>query len=130
MKIKLSSSISGCPRHLLETPLLLVSYYILIINKRGVYAVKVKKQRGFCVFPGYKYCGPGCSGPGDPINDVDACCKAHDECLKVDTQCNCDRKFLLCLRRKMKLTSRKGRIATLMYLYMRIQTIFTCFKRN
>lgn len=26
------------------------------------------------------WCGPGCSGPGDPISPVDACCKAHDIC--------------------------------------------------
>ncbi|MDM5215208.1 phospholipase [Peribacillus sp. NJ4] len=95
--------------------------------------MKVKKRKklsGFCIFPGYKWCGPGCSGPGAPINDVDACCKAHDDCLKVDSQCNCDREFLNCLRSKIDLTSKKGRIAALMYLYMRIQTIFTCLIRN
>ncbi|HWL11412.1 MAG TPA: Parvovirus coat protein VP1-like protein, partial [Ureibacillus sp.] len=32
---------------------------------------------GFCL-PGYRYCGPGCSGPGSPTNPVDACCKFHD----------------------------------------------------
>ena len=21
----------------------------------------------FCIFPNYRYCGPGCSGPGNPI---------------------------------------------------------------
>lgn len=36
---------------------------------------------GFC-YPGYRYCGPGCSGPGAPTNPVDACCKYHDECYR------------------------------------------------
>jgi len=38
-----------------------------------------QRKLGFC-YPGYKYCGPGCSGPGAPTNAVDACCKQHDEC--------------------------------------------------
>ena len=82
----------------------------------------------FCIFPGYRWCGPGCSGPGKPINDVDACCKAHDRCLKSHSQCYCDRKFLECLRQKTDLTTKKGRVATLMYIYMKVQTVFTCIK--
>lgn len=27
-----------------------------------------------------KYCG-GCNGPGDPDDDLDRCCQAHDYCL-------------------------------------------------
>ncbi|MFZ0475992.1 MAG: hypothetical protein WAM18_11040 [Halobacillus sp.] len=27
---------------------------------------------GLCLIPGYRYCGPGCSGPGTPVNAVDA----------------------------------------------------------
>lgn len=26
------------------------------------------------------WCGSGYSGPGTPIDDVDACCKSHDQC--------------------------------------------------
>lgn len=89
-----------------------------------------KTRSGFCIFPGYKWCGPGCSGPGKPINAVDACCKAHDECLKFRSRCECDRKFLTCLRPKVDLTSEKGRVAALMYTYVKIQTIFTCAKRD
>ena len=80
----------------------------------------------FCIFPNYRYCGPGCSGPGQPYNDVDGCCQAHDRCLEKHSQCYCDRKFLECLRPKAKLTTSKGRIATLMYIYMKVQTVFTC----
>lgn len=34
-------------------------------------------------WPGYgKYCGPR-NGPGKPIDDLDRCCLAHDNCLKT-----------------------------------------------
>ena len=52
--------------------------------------------------------------------------KAHDRCLEKHSQCYCDRKFLECLRRKTDLTTKKGRVATLMYIYMKVQTVFTC----
>ena len=98
----------------------------LILNKtkRG------KSQAGFCLFPKYKWCGPGCSGPGIPINDVDTCCKGHDKCLKRHSQCYCDKKFRECLRPRVSLTSEKGRVAALMYIYMSIQTTFTCLNRD
>lgn len=88
---------------------------------------KRKRQLGFCIFPGYKWCGPGCSGPGNPINDVDACCKAHDECLNSGrSQCECDREFRNCLRPKINFYSKKGIIASIMYFYIKIQIFFTC----
>ena len=98
----------------------------LILNKmkRG------KSTTGFCLFPKYNWCGPGCSGPGGPYNDVDACCQGHDECLKRHSQCYCDKKFRKCLRPKVSLTGEKGRVAAIMYAYMSIQTIFTCLKRD
>ena len=95
--------------------------------------MKVKKDKrplSICIFPRYKWCGPNCSGPGAPINDVDACCKAHDECLKVHSDCECDRKFIDCLRPKRKVTTEKGRVAILMYLYMQIRILFTCRNKN
>lgn len=83
----------------------------------------------FCIFPGYKWCGPGCSGPGAPINDVDACCKAHDKCYqRFGPSCRCDRAFLDCLRPKVNSYSQKGRQAALMYNYMKIKQLFTCSK--
>lgn len=55
---------------------------------------KRSSRFGFCVFPGYRWCGPGCSGPVAPINDVDAACKKHDLCYKrYGDQCACDRAF-------------------------------------
>ncbi|WP_102346380.1 phospholipase [Bacillus sp. Marseille-P3661] len=89
----------------------------------------LKRRRGLCIFPGYRWCGPGCSGPGAPINDVDGCCKIHDKCLRTrKSQCQCDQEFLECLRPKMSRHSDKGKKATIMYGYMKVQTLFTCKK--
>jgi hypothetical protein len=46
-----------------------------------------------------RWCGPGCSGPGTPIDDVDACCKTHDACYgrRGYFNCDCDRELLRCL---------------------------------
>ncbi|WP_209122728.1 phospholipase [Alkalihalobacillus sp. BA299] len=86
-----------------------------------------KRGFGLCIFPGYKWCGPGCSGPGAPINDVDECCQRHDQCLSAGrSRCECDRKFLHCLRPKVNNYSDKGRKAAIMYEYMKFQTLFTC----
>lgn len=95
--------------------------------------MKVKKGKspsGICIFPRYKWCGPNCSGPGPPFNDVDKCCRAHDECLQNNSNCACDQAFIQCLRPKIKLTTEEGRIAFLMHAYMQIQTIFTCRNKN
>ena len=55
-------------------------------------------HRGIC-YPGYRWCGPGCSGPGYPTNPVDACCQAHDFCYRrFGPTRYCDEMFLNCLR--------------------------------
>ncbi|WLD91684.1 phospholipase [Alkalihalobacillus sp. AL-G] len=82
---------------------------------------------GFCIFPGYKWCGPGCSGPGAPINAVDAACKAHDECYeRYGPCCECDQEFLERLRREMNPYSEEGRNARLLYKFMKLKMLFTC----
>ncbi|MFZ5967056.1 MAG: hypothetical protein ACOYVK_07760 [Bacillota bacterium] len=45
------------------------------------------------------WCGPGCSGPGDPISPVDACCKEHDLCYGEKGYFNrsCDDALVDCL---------------------------------
>ncbi len=60
-----------------------------------------------------RWCGPGCSGPGDPIDNVDACCKAHDECYnrRGYLDCICDQQLLACLQPKITLLTKKGRAA-------------------
>lgn len=80
-----------------------------------------------CLFRGYRWCGPGCSGPGEPINDVDGCCKRHDRCLSSGkSRCQCDREFMNCLRTKRNRQTDKGKKATLMYDFMKVRTSFTC----
>lgn len=85
------------------------------------------RKSGKCIFPNYRYCGPGCSGPGAPLNDVDACCKAHDECYRTySSRCECDRMFLNCLKSKVNTRSDKGLDAALMYAYMKLQVAMMC----
>lgn len=81
----------------------------------------------FCVFPGYRYCGPGCSGPGAPVNAVDAACKLHDECYRrFGNNCYCDQVFLNRLRSLINPYTIEGRHAQILYRYMKIKTRFTC----
>ncbi|MGX6444949.1 phospholipase [Neobacillus sp. K501] len=89
------------------------------------------KGAKFCIFPGYRWCGPGCSGPGAPVNDVDACCYKHDRCLKRGIpSCYCDEQFLECLRPKINARTQKGRQAKLMYNVIKLKTAFTCPNRK
>ena len=81
----------------------------------------------FCVLPGYNWCGPGCNGPGAPINDVDSLCKAHDECYRMGGYpCECDQEFLHRLRTKIDPYTQQGRHARFLYNYMKLQSAFTC----
>ncbi|TLS37007.1 phospholipase [Pseudalkalibacillus caeni] len=82
---------------------------------------------GFCIFPGYKWCGPGCSGPEEPINEVDAACKAHDFCYKkYGPSCKCDIAFMKQLEPLVNPYTEEGRHAQVMYQYMKFRTMFTC----
>lgn len=82
---------------------------------------------GFCVFPGYNWCGPGCNGPGEPINEVDAACKAHDKCYELyGDKCYCDEDFMRRLYPYIHEYSQRGKHARILYRYMRIQSQFTC----
>ncbi|WP_249305913.1 phospholipase [Lederbergia citrea] len=86
---------------------------------------KRQKPLSFCVFPEYRWCGPGCSGPGAPINDVDACCYRHDRCYSSGRQhCQCDHELINCLQSKMNPHTVKGRQAALMYRVMKFKTTF------
>ncbi|WP_455660412.1 Parvovirus coat protein VP1-like protein [Pradoshia sp.] len=83
-----------------------------------------RRKRGFCV-PGYRYCGPGCSGPGSPTNAVDSCCKRHDDCYQRYGPCKyCDDLFLDCLRPKINRQTNMGRDAALFYNVMRLRSSF------
>ena len=93
-----------------------------------------KRNKGFhfCVLPGYNWCGPGCNGPGPPINDIDEACRAHDICyLMGRSRCACDRELLDRLYPKINSHTEKGRHARLLYNYMKLQSHVTCgFFRN
>lgn len=90
-----------------------------------------RRRCRFCIFPGYNWCGPGCSGPGAPINEVDAACKRHDECYrKTKNYCLCDRIFLEQLKSQMNQNTQKGRQARAMYYYMSLQNVFNCTFRR
>ncbi|WP_322421758.1 phospholipase [Jeotgalibacillus haloalkalitolerans] len=85
----------------------------------------------FCVFPGYRWCGPGCSGPGDPINELDAACKAHDECYRdTGNWCVCDADLIQRLSPLQSLHTPEGRQAMIILHYMKMQRKFTCFFKN
>ena len=70
-------------------------------------------------FPGFNWCGPGCSGPGDPTNNVDICCKAHDECYDARGwgACSCDRELLGCIWSKINFWTYEGHVALTMWSY-------------
>ncbi|XP_009592612.1 putative phospholipase A2 homolog 1 [Nicotiana tabacum] len=57
-----------------------------------------------------KYCGVGWSGcPGEkPCDDLDTCCKIHDECVEKNgmTNVKCHEKFKRCIKKVQK--SRKA----------------------
>ncbi|MCA0984955.1 phospholipase [Halobacillus yeomjeoni] len=85
------------------------------------------RKPGLCLFPGYNYCGPGCSGPGAPLNAVDAACKQHDECYRYyGNYCECDLAFIRQLKRLQNPYTEEGRHARMMYKYMKLQQLFTC----
>ncbi|MDQ0154002.1 phospholipase [Robertmurraya andreesenii] len=81
----------------------------------------------FCLFPGYNWCGPGCSGPGAPVNAVDAACRRHDMCYRyTGDRCRCDHEFIYRLERLQNPYSVEGRHAKVMLNYMRMVRGFNC----
>jgi hypothetical protein len=120
------------------------SFYNNIIYNKSVFVkmrcitILYKRRRGpqrrrgprFCIFPGYNWCGPGCSGPGAPINAVDAACREHDLCYqRTGDYCYCDSLFIERLSRLQNPYTVEGRHARLMLNYMRIQRRINCLFR-
>lgn len=86
---------------------------------------KGNRRPKFCVFPGYNWCGPGCSGPAPPINEVDAACKAHDRCYCNSTDryaCDCD--LMRDLEPYLHFNGEMGRRARSIHRYMKVQSFF------
>lgn len=78
-------------------------------------------ELGIC-FPGYRYCGPGCSGPGAPINAADQCCKEHDKCYRKYGHSNyCDQKFHQCLSPYYHYRNKLGRDARIFSRAIRLR---------
>ncbi|SET64612.1 hypothetical protein SAMN05216389_11855 [Oceanobacillus limi] len=66
--------------------------------------------------PGYRYCGPRCSGPGAPLNQLDVFCIQHDACYRQGTPRRiCDDIFLNQLYPYTIRRDRLGRDASIMY---------------
>ena len=82
---------------------------------------KRRKGRGLC-YPGYNWCGPGCSGPAAPTNQVDSCCKKHDDCYdKNGPTRKCDEMLLNCLSSQINSRTKMGRDAELFFTIMRLR---------
>jgi len=66
-----------------------------------------------------RWCGPGCSGPGAPVDDLDACCMAHDRCYDARGwgACSCDHGLMGCVWPKINLFTDKGRMALAVWGY-------------
>lgn len=86
-----------------------------------------RKRFKLCILPGYNWCGPGCNGPGPPINEIDAACKAHDFCYRSSVnRCDCDRDLIRQLEPFLNQNNELGKHARLLYHYMKIQAFFRC----
>jgi len=87
----------------------------------------MQKRRGICI-PGYRWCGPGCSGPGAPTNSVDACCMSHDACYRrFGPSRHCDQIFINCLQSKINPYTNQGRDAALFANVMKLRQAFRSF---
>lgn len=79
---------------------------------------KRSKYHKTCI-PGYKWCGPLCSGPGEPVNRVDKCCKLHDLCYMKHGyfSCFCNQKLLQCLKPLINRNKKEGITAEMIYRF-------------
>ncbi|WP_445486907.1 Parvovirus coat protein VP1-like protein [Niallia sp. 03133] len=86
-----------------------------------------KRKKGFCLPGGYRYCGPGCSGPGMPINYIDSCCKEHDHCIKkYGPCCKCDQALIRCVQAKTNQRTREGKTSRLISDVMKLKIRLVC----
>lgn len=80
------------------------------------------------------YCGPRHGKPGSPtVDDMDVCCKAHDNCYEKDGyfNCHCDMKLVDCLYYNTKIgplevTKRAKRKAIQLYFSNVAKTQSAC----
>ncbi len=89
-----------------------------------MYRRRLRRRRGICL-AGYNYCGLGCRGPGAPVNTLDAICRAHDICyLNTRNHFACDQVMLAQLRPLLRLPTREGRDARLVYSFLNMKIRF------
>ncbi|KAB7671237.1 Parvovirus coat protein VP1-like protein [Bacillus sp. B1-b2] len=83
---------------------------------------KRRNRSGFCLPGGYRYCGPGCSGPGAPINYVDSCCERHDRCVTRYGSCAyCDQRLMDCVESRKRRQGNEGQTARLISTFMNLR---------
>ena len=76
-------------------------------------------------FPGYRYCGPGKSGPGAPVNQLDAICMKHDACYKKNgSNRMCDEMFINEIQPLINPYTKMGRDAAIMQLAIKLKLTF------
>ncbi|MEK3990447.1 MULTISPECIES: Parvovirus coat protein VP1-like protein [Robertmurraya] len=77
-------------------------------------------------YPGYRYCGPGCSGPGRPVNQLDALCMKHDACLRrYGSHRMCDEIFMQRMIPIRNQRNKMGRDAAIMSGFMNLKRMFS-----
>lgn len=78
----------------------------------------VPQQMGEDCWYGH-WCGPGCGG-GTPIDNLDWCCKRHDECYRGRgyLSCYCDWELGTCAASEANFWSLKGLAAAAIASYM------------
>ncbi|STD05181.1 Phospholipase A2 [Dermatophilus congolensis] len=79
---------------------------------RNAYTGPKATARSFSLPIWGKYCGPGHSGPGEPVDTLDKLCKEHDGCYgeRAYFDCQCDAKLKADIKRLSPTTKRKERI--------------------
>lgn len=84
-------------------------------NKLLKYKVPKRMKRGVPSFKAYgNWCGPGYSGPGDPVDGIDRCCMKHDKCYEAVSREKdkeaCDVHLIGCVEDEYDNTSRYGKV--------------------
>ena len=87
--------------------------------------VTMRRSKLNTCYPAYRYCGPKCSGPGNPTNPVDRCCLSHDRCYeRFGNTKYCDDIFQQCLRPYKNPYTRMGRNANLFSNFITLKNRF------
>lgn len=81
----------------------IVNNSVQLINEAEVIEIAAKEDtvtpQDNCFIHG-NWCGPGCSGPSEPVDATDRCCMIHDKCYDANGyfNCQCDWDVLACLK--------------------------------